>query len=95
MGQDAGEDLSGFQRRSAVAREIPSTFAASGIVRPAKKRSLTNSARPASLSARRVSYFDFAAFYKTPPAWVTLMYAAIAVALLATAEAVHRVRLRE
>jgi hypothetical protein len=40
-------------------------------------------------------YFDFAAFFKTPPAWVTLIYAAIAVVLLAAAEAVHRMRLRE
>jgi hypothetical protein len=40
-------------------------------------------------------YFDFAGFYKTPPGWVTLVYAALAVAFIAAAEAVHRVRLRE
>jgi len=40
-------------------------------------------------------YFDFAAFYKIPPAWVTLMYAGLAVAFVAAAEAVHRARLRE
>jgi hypothetical protein len=40
-------------------------------------------------------YFDFAGLFKTPPVWVTLIYAALAVALLAVAEGVHRVRLRE
>ena len=40
-------------------------------------------------------YFDFAGFYKIPPAWVTLMYAGLAIAFVAAAEAVHRARLRE
>jgi hypothetical protein len=40
-------------------------------------------------------YFDFAGLYKTPPAWVTLVYAALTIALIAAAEAVHRMRLRE
>lgn len=43
----------------------------------------------------QTAYFDFAGFYKTPPAWVTLVYAALAVAFVAAAEGVHRVRLRE
>jgi ABC-type multidrug transport system ATPase subunit len=43
----------------------------------------------------QTAYFDFAGFYKTPPAWVTLIYAALACALVAAAEGVHRVRLRE
>jgi hypothetical protein len=43
----------------------------------------------------QTAYFDFAGFFKTPPAWVTLIYAVLAIALIAAAEAVHRVRLRE
>ena len=31
----------------------------------------------------------------TPPAWVTLIYAALAVAFVAAAEGVHRMRLQE
>ncbi|MFZ2492538.1 MAG: hypothetical protein WA208_13740 [Thermoanaerobaculia bacterium] len=38
---------------------------------------------------------DFAGFYVVPPMTTTLTYAAMAVALLAAAEAVHRVRLRD
>jgi hypothetical protein len=38
--------------------------------------------------------FDFAGFFATPAVTVTLTYAAISVALLATAEVVHRTRLR-
>ena len=38
--------------------------------------------------------FDFAGFFATPPATVTLTYAAISIALLAVAEVVHRARLR-
>ncbi|HEX7191403.1 MAG TPA: hypothetical protein VF381_07505, partial [Thermoanaerobaculia bacterium] len=40
-------------------------------------------------------YFDFAGFFKTTPAWVTLIYALLAIAFISTAEAVHRLRLRE
>jgi hypothetical protein len=43
----------------------------------------------------QTAYFDFAGLFKTPPAWVTLIYAALTIALIAAAEAVHRVRLRE
>ncbi len=43
----------------------------------------------------QTAYFDFAGFYKTPPAWVTLIYAALAVVLIVGAEAVHRMRLRD
>jgi ABC-type transport system involved in multi-copper enzyme maturation permease subunit len=38
--------------------------------------------------------FDFAGFFATPALTVTLTYAAISIALLATAEVVHRLRLR-
>jgi hypothetical protein len=38
--------------------------------------------------------FDFAGFFSTPAMRVTAMYAAIAIVLLATAEVVHRARLR-
>jgi hypothetical protein len=40
-------------------------------------------------------YFDFAGFYKTTPVWVTLLYAALAIAFIAAAEGVHRARQRE
>ena len=40
-------------------------------------------------------YFDFAGFFKTPPAWVTLIYAGLTVVFLAAAEVVHRFRLRD
>lgn len=40
-------------------------------------------------------YLDFAGFFKTPPVWVTLIYAALTLAFIAAAEAVHRVRLRD
>ncbi|HEX3111512.1 MAG TPA: hypothetical protein VHU41_20575 [Thermoanaerobaculia bacterium] len=40
-------------------------------------------------------YFDFAGFYKTTPAWITLIYAVAAIAFVASAEIVHRMRLRQ
>ena len=40
-------------------------------------------------------YFDFAGFYKTTPAWVTLIYAVAAIAFIGSAEVVHRMRLQE
>jgi len=43
----------------------------------------------------QTAYFDFAGFYKTTPAWVTLLYAGLSVALIAAAEGVHRARLQE
>ncbi|HEY2323223.1 MAG TPA: hypothetical protein VGJ82_10220, partial [Thermoanaerobaculia bacterium] len=43
----------------------------------------------------QTAYFDFAGFYKTTPAWVTLIYAGLSVAFVAAAEGVHRARLRE